>query len=73
MTTATHTHRGWSIVKYDTGGRRAGREITYTATKGTDRIIGHTLREVKASIDITEDMTPEWMAHAAAVAEMLRA
>ncbi len=72
-TATTHSHRGWTIVKHDTGGRRMGRVVTYTGSKGETVRTDFTLRGLKATIDILEDMTPEQEAHAARIAAMLRA
>jgi len=69
--TTTHTHRGWTIVKKDTGGRRMGRVITYTATNGEQSRTAPTFAGIKATIDHIEDMTPEKQAHFDRIAAML--
>ena len=71
--TTIHTHRGWTIVKRDTGGRRMGRVVTYTATKGDESRTAFDLAGVKATIDHIEDMTGDKAAHFARIAAMLSA
>jgi hypothetical protein len=64
-----HSHRGYTIRKHDTGGRRMGREITYRVMLGEKRVFtAHTLSGARVWVDAQIDTTDEQRAERDALA-----